>query len=107
MKMYRGYRPNHYQSIVMVDTTILSMDKALKLRSSLWDISPEWGYAGSGPTMLALAILLDCLEDDASALKYYEAFRDDFLVPADYTGFIILEVQIRNWLEQRLKQEGE
>lgn len=45
-----------------------------------WDLrnhSPEgfgWGYAGSGPAQLALAILADAT-DDATALRLYQAFK--------------------------------
>ena len=35
----------------------------------------EWGYAGSGPAQLALALLADFLGDDAAALKLYQPFK--------------------------------
>lgn len=35
----------------------------------------EWGYGGSGPAQLALAILLDCLGDEDEALQRYQAFK--------------------------------
>lgn len=35
----------------------------------------EWGYPGSGPAQLALAILADALEDDGRALELYQNFK--------------------------------
>jgi hypothetical protein len=35
-----------------------------------------WGYGGSGPAQLALAILCDYLKDDKRALSLYQDFKD-------------------------------
>jgi hypothetical protein len=35
----------------------------------------EWGYGGSGPAQLALAILADALGNDARALRLYQNFK--------------------------------
>ena len=35
----------------------------------------DWGYGGSGPAQLALAILLDCLGDEDEALEHYQPFK--------------------------------
>ena len=35
----------------------------------------EWGYCGSGPAQLALAILADHLGDDEQALNLYQRFK--------------------------------
>ncbi|WP_222847839.1 DUF6166 domain-containing protein [Haloferax sp. KTX1] len=35
----------------------------------------EWGYAGSGPAQLALALLLDYYDDEATARRYYMQFK--------------------------------
>ncbi len=43
------------------------------LRLDLYNHSPtgfEWGYWGSGPAQLALAMLADCLASDEQALLY-------------------------------------
>ena len=34
-----------------------------------------WGYGGSGPAQLALAILADLLEDDEKAQRLYQPFK--------------------------------
>lgn len=52
--------------------------------SPRWDLrnhSPdgfEWGYNGSGPSQLALAILANEYGDDI-ALEYYRDFREEFV----------------------------
>jgi hypothetical protein len=35
----------------------------------------EWGYHGSGPAQLALAILADALNNDRRALSLYQQFK--------------------------------
>jgi hypothetical protein len=35
----------------------------------------EWGYAGSGPAQLALALLCDVLGDDERALRLHQRFK--------------------------------
>jgi hypothetical protein len=50
----------------------------LPLRLDLWDHSPtgfEWGYGGSGPAQLSLAILADALGDDEKAVKLHQPFK--------------------------------
>ena len=64
MKVYQGRREGH-AVIVVVD------GRPLNPRLDLWSHSPtgfEWGYGGSGPAQLALALLADHLEDDKRAL---------------------------------------
>ena len=41
----------------------------------------EWGYAGSGPAQLALAILLDCTGDEDEAVEHYQTFKSAFIAP--------------------------
>lgn len=37
----------------------------------------EWGYCGSGPSQLALALLLDATGDQSQALNFYQRFKAD------------------------------
>ena len=67
MKTYRGYRA---AGGAFVDVEFADLRRALPLRLDLQNHSPdgfEWGYGGSGPSQLALAILADCLGDDERA----------------------------------------
>ena len=71
MKTYEGWR-EHSAVIVTVN------GRPLNPRLDLYNHSPtglEWGYAGSGPAQLALAILADHLGDDREALNLYQCFK--------------------------------
>lgn len=56
-----------------------------------------WGYGGSGPAQLALAILADYLADDSYALRIYQHFKWKTIakLPMDQ-GFEILAREIEN-----------
>lgn len=50
-------------------------------RADLWNHSPtgfEWGYQGSGPAQLALAILAACTSD-ALAKRQHQAFKRQYI----------------------------
>jgi Family of unknown function (DUF6166) len=52
--------------------------RPLNPRFDLENKSPTgfaWGYGGSGPAQLALALLADTLGDDERALRLYQAFK--------------------------------
>jgi hypothetical protein len=51
----------------------------------------NWGYGGSGPSQLALAILLE-LKGEEEALKNYQAFKREVIATLPREGFDI-------WLE--------
>jgi Family of unknown function (DUF6166) len=53
--------------------------RALPIRHDLANHSQafEWGYGGSGPAQLALALLADALENaDYTARRYHQQFKD-------------------------------
>ncbi len=71
MKTYAGKRQG-YVVTVTVD------GRRLNPRQDLWNHSPdgfEWGYGGSGPAQLALAILADHCRDAELALNLYQRFK--------------------------------
>jgi hypothetical protein len=71
VKEYIGRRDNG-NVIVTVNGNLL------KERQDLRNHSPtgfEWGFGGSGPAQLALALLADHLGDDQRALALYHEFR--------------------------------
>ena len=71
MKQYAGRRQGH-AAIVTVD------GRPLNPRLDLWNHSPtgfEWGYGGSGPAQLALAILADHLGNDEPAFNFHHRFK--------------------------------
>jgi hypothetical protein len=71
MKCYEGRREG-YAVIVTVD------GHPLNPRLDLWNHSPsgfEWGYGGSGPAQLALAILADHCGNDEQAFNFHHRFK--------------------------------
>jgi hypothetical protein len=55
----------------------------------------EWGYAGSGPAQLALALLADYLADDEAALARYLDFKDAVICRLPAMGWHLCGADIR------------
>lgn len=77
---------------------ILDPQPSLKLRNH----SPDgfnWGYGGSGPAQLALAILLDFTKDESAAQYFYQEFKMKVIakLPAE-KDWHLTAIQIENWL---------
>lgn len=101
--VYRGYRLGEFGHLVVTagDRRLLP-DLSLTFRRH----SPngfEWGYSGSGPAQLALAILLDWTRNSADAISQYQAFKEKFIAPAPKEGFRITGAEIRAWLRPRME----
>jgi Family of unknown function (DUF6166) len=94
MKRYEGRREG-YAAIVTVD------GRRLNPRRDLWNHSPsgfEWGYAGSGPAQLALAILADHCGDDEEALNFYQRFKWK-VAEFSYRGWVLTGDEIETTLQ--------
>src|SRR5262245_10142808 len=64
-------------AVTVQDTSVGELPWPLPLRLDLRNHSPTgagWGYMGSGPNQLALALLADALGDDDRALRLYRQF---------------------------------
>lgn len=75
--------------------------RRLAPRLDLYNHSPtgfEWGYGGSGPAQLALAILANCLGDDEEALEHYQRFKFDVIAGLPREGWTLTEYQVREAL---------
>ena len=58
-----------------------------------------WGYRGTGPTALALSILVDLLGNTALARPHWDAFRDQVIARLDTDGRLVLtQIEIETWL---------
>jgi Family of unknown function (DUF6166) len=76
-KEYRGRRTTD-GCVVTVAGLAGTRPIPLRRRGDLANHSPtgfEWGYAGSGPAQLALAILADATGDGALALSLHQRFK--------------------------------
>jgi hypothetical protein len=110
-KVYEGMRnPNEPNSagecIVTVNGQILPLRPSLKVRSH----SPSgfsWGYGGSGPAQLALAILLDYFEGDAErAQRHYQTFKFAFVGGwPQGESWKLTSAQIEAYIQRKEKEE--
>jgi hypothetical protein len=85
MKTYQGRREGH-AAIVTVD------GRPLNPRLDLYNHSPtgfEWGYSGSGPAQLALAILADHFGDARQALDWYQRFKWAVVAGFSFRGWTL------------------
>ena len=99
MKQYSGIRQG-YAVTVTVD------GRRLNPRLDLWNHSPtgfEWGYCGSGPAQLALAILADHCGDDRQAFNFHHRFKWAVVAEFPYRAWILTSQEIDQVL-QRLRQ---
>jgi hypothetical protein len=75
MKTYRGER---FATGCVVTWSDGEQGGPLPLRLDLENKSPtgfEWGYGGSGPAQLALALCAHATGDDERAVRVYQSFK--------------------------------
>jgi len=87
--------------MVLIDNNYLSPLKSQKIVNH----SPDgflWGYNGSGPSQLALAILLEVTNKEI-ALKYYQDFKFDVIAKLPQKDFEI-ELDVKKWLNEHKKE---
>jgi hypothetical protein len=78
MKHYVGKRTAEGCEVEVSDNELPGCGYSLPLRCDLRNHSPtgfEWGYGGSGPAQLSLALLADALGDNEKAQDHYQAFK--------------------------------
>ncbi len=80
---------------VWIDGQPVSAERSLKVSNH----SPtgfSWGYPGSGPAQLALAILLRYLPE-SEAVAFYQDFKFKFIANLPQTDFET-RIDIREWI---------
>lgn len=103
MKVYEGRRGARGARVTVRDTDGNGKGVELRARRDLRNHSPagfEWGYNGSGPAQLALAILADALDDDERAMLNYQRFKQRVIAAFDCDTFRIDAAQVRAHVEQ-------
>ena len=74
MKTYSGRRTEHGCAVTVTDANGRhDLNPRLDLRCHSEEF--EWGYGGSGPAQLALALAADVLDDDETALAVYQKLK--------------------------------
>ena len=90
MKRYEGRREG-YAADVSVN------GRPLNPRLDLWNHSPtgfEWGYGGSGPAQLALALLADHFGGDHRAVELHHDFKWAVVAKLPKRGWTLTSRQI-------------
>src|SRR6202035_3847736 len=96
MKTYRGTRT---EGGVTVEVEEDGKRKSLPLHLYVRNHSPtgfEWGYGGSGPAQLALAICVRCLGLEAGQITY-QCFKSQFVASWPHEGWEITSDEIHEW----------
>ena len=106
VRTYVGRRTSQGTAVEVWNTPVgdlRSMScKMLSPRLDLWNHSPtglEWGYLGSGPAQLALAILADFTGDDIYAKAMHQSFKMYSVGSLPREGWILLEENIQAWVK--------
>ena len=124
MKIYRGYRrmqldiagkPTTRDCMVEVwgdgADGPSELSYLLPLRLDIRNHSPsgfEWGYGGSGPAQLALALVADCAGDELATPAIYQRVKGLLVARLPKDGWILQEDVVRQfiWLAQKQAKEG-
>ncbi len=64
----------------------------------------EYGYGGSGPAQLALALLADATGHDCLAVALHQEFKWEFVSRFPREGFTITADEVRRWAEEAAKR---
>jgi hypothetical protein len=67
----------------------------------------EWGYCGSGPAQLALAILADHLGNDEPALNLYQRFKWQVISELPHKRWMLTSADIDQAAQRIRDQELE
>jgi Family of unknown function (DUF6166) len=107
MKTYVGKRNADGCSVLVREG---SHARPLPLRLTLFNHSPtgfEWGYQGSGPAQLALAILADALHDDERAVRLHQHYKRAVICKLPREAWRIEEREVREWIERYKRDDDD
>ncbi len=62
----------------------------------------EWGYSGSGPAQLALAILMT-IASEKTAVRFHQDFKRDFVSKWKKDDDFEVNINVRKWLHDKRK----
>jgi uncharacterized protein DUF6166 len=115
MIFYKGTRNDVTRTAtVNVEVRLKDNGKLTRLyrlapRTRLRNHSPtgfEWGYSGSGPAQLALAICVHHLKDQAAALEVYQDFKRKVIARLWGDTFVLSEDDVREAIAKIVAKEA-
>jgi hypothetical protein len=98
MKVYHGTKTEHGAAVLVEEDGEF---RALDPRHDLRCHSPDgfsWGYSGSGPAQLALALAADVLGDAEKAQDLYQQLKFKLIGGLSDEGWVLTEERIRSTL---------
>jgi len=104
VKKYVGIRTSDNRCIVTVNGSAVT--KLLPDARELWCHSHsgyEWGYTGSGPAQLALALLFDATGSAPLALHFYQRFKFEVVCKLPEATWSLQVEDITAWLLLKLE----
>lgn len=105
MKTYSGHRTEAGCAVTVQEgTDSRGLDPRFDLRThSLTGF--EWGYGGSGPAQLALALAADVLEDDDAALDIYQRLKFRLVGQLPKDGWSLTERELADTIRSLARTE--
>jgi hypothetical protein len=106
-KRYVGTRTPDVCVVTVIDAD--GGEEPLDPRFDLRNHSPDgfnWGYGGSGPAQLALALLADALDDDERAQVIYQDFKFKVVSRFDADRFELSQDEIPQAVTQLEAKRG-
>lgn len=70
----------------------------------IWNHSPDgfmWGYQGSGPAQLALAVLYEVTGDEKQAVALHQTFKREVIGILPQDDFVIL-IDVKAWVNNAI-----
>jgi len=101
----RGHQ-DEYKTEVFVNDKKIKIRNSQKLRNHS-STGFNWGYSGSGPAQLALALCMHLFLDNAIALAVYQDFKDKFVKTWPQGEDFEVTIDLASFLEEhadKLKQ---
>jgi hypothetical protein len=105
---WETYEGNRYPTGCVVFRRLGNICTLLIPRNDLRNHSPvgfNWGYGGSGPAQLALALLADVATDEV-ALRHYQRFKRQVISTLVGDTWTLTAEQIVGWLEAAMRLEA-
>lgn len=102
-RVIRGTRASG-EPVVTIGGVTLTPDASLEIRNHSPD-GFEWGYGGSGPSQLALAILMAVTGDHVTALRYYHDFKCDHVAHFAPDEFALPVRTVKDWVQARQRHD--